>query len=164
VVLGAAALGVSVFLPWCRISGFSYTFLDVDSWRVLPISELVVAGSAAVAAMISVARIKRIGLFLGGVALVLNVVGAFVAARLANVHNNDPYYRIWAVLSVRPALGSGIALLACAVLVVGALSGWPVTIHRPTPGVTGKLVHAESMPTDALHGIPRQFRVNDDFD
>jgi hypothetical protein len=165
VVLGSAALCVSVFLPWCRISGFTYTFLDVDSWRALPIAEVVVAGGSAAAAMISLSRIKRIGLFLGGVGLLLNLVGAFVAARLANVHNGDPYYRIWAVLSVRPAWGGEIAFLTSGVLIIGALSGWPVTIsHRPTPAGTGTTLHPELTTTDALHGIPRQRRVDDDFD
>ncbi len=164
VVLGSAALCVSIFLPWCSISGFTYSFLDVDSWRALPIAEVVVAAGAAIAAVTCLSKIKRIGLLLGGSALVLNLAGAFVAAHLANVHNNDPYYRIWAVLSVRPAWGGGIAILASVILLVGALSGWTVQItHRQSPAVTGTMAHSESAPVDALHGIPRQFRVNDDF-
>jgi hypothetical protein len=157
VVLAAAAICVSVRLPWCRISGFNYTFLDVDSWKVLPTMELVIAIGAAGAAILRLSKIKRIALFLGGTTLVLNAVGAFVAARLANVHNTDPYYRIWAVLSVRPALGAFIALGAAFVLMVGGLSRWAVGISvRGTQLSTAKSLYSEGTTVDALHGIPKQ--------
>ncbi len=157
VLFASAAIAISVRLPWCRISGFTYTFIGVDSWKVLPITELAVATGAAGAAILRLPKIKRIGLFLGGSALVLNVVGAFVAARLANVHNTDPYYRIWAVLSVRPAPGLLVALLGAIILIVGGLSRWAVgrsvrDIHLGTV----KSHHSERTTTDALHGIPRQ--------
>jgi hypothetical protein len=159
VVLASAAICISVLLPWCRISGFTYTFFGVDSWKVLPIMELVTATGAAFAAIFRLSKIKRIGLFLGGTALVLNVVGAFVAARLANVHNNDPYYRIWAVLSVRPAGGALVALLAASTLIVGGLSRWAVNVSVcGTQGGTTRSVYSGSTTTtaNALHGIPRQ--------
>jgi hypothetical protein len=163
VILGSAALCGSVFLPWCRINGFTYTFLDVDSWKVLPIAELVVISGAVIAAMIRLARIKRIGLFLGSTALGLNVAGAFVAARFANVHNPDPYFRIWAVLSVGPAWGGWVALLACGVLLVGSLSRWLVcgTILGVAPAGTGASLHSEHTAGGNVHGIPIQRRAND---
>jgi hypothetical protein len=159
VVLASAAIGSSVLLPWCRISGFTYTFVGVDSWKVLPTMELIAATGAASAAIFRLSKIKRIGLFLGSTALVLNVAGAFVAARLANVHNSDPYYRIWAVLSVRPAWGALVALLAASTLVVGGLSRWAVNMSVRGPQVgTSKSLYSETgtMTTNALHGIPRQ--------
>ncbi len=144
-------------LPWCKISGFNYTFFDVDTWKVLPTMELVVAIGAAGAALLRLSKIKRIGLFLGATTLVLNLVGAFVAARLANVHNSDPYYRVWAVLSVRPEVGAMIALLGAVVLIVGGLSRWAVAMHlRDSQGGTAKPLYTETLTADALHGIPRQ--------
>jgi len=157
VILGSAAICFSALLPWCRISGFTYTFFGVDSWKALPITELVVAIGAAGAALIFLPKIKRIALFLGGMTVVLNAVGAFVAAHLANVHNTDPYYRIWAVLSVRPAWGAFVALLTAAILIVGGLSRWAVKISvRSAVGGSGKPLTSESLMSDALHGIPRQ--------
>ena len=159
VVLASAAICSSVLLPWCRISGFTYTFIGVDSWKVLPIMELIAAIGAASAAIVRLSKIKRIGLFLGSTALALNVVGAFVAARLANVHNTDPYYRIWAVLSVRPAWGALVALFAAGTLIVGGLSRWAVnmSVHSTQVGMA-KSLYSESATTttNALHGIPRQ--------
>jgi hypothetical protein len=124
---------------------------------VLPTMELVIAIGAAGAALLRLSKIKRIGLFLGATTLVLNLVGAFVAARLANVHNSDPYYRVWAVLSVRPALGGLIALLAAAILIVGSLSRWAVgTSLRAAQAGPAKPLYPETLTADALHGIPRQ--------
>ena len=163
VILAAGAVCASVRLPWCRISGFNYTFFDVDTWKVLPTMEVVVAVGAAGAALLRLSRIKRIGLFLGATTLVLNLVGAFVAARLANVHNSDPYYRVWAVLSVRPALGAGIALLAAVVLIVGGLSRWAVsTSVRDHQSAAARPLYSDTLATDALHGIPRQRFAPDD--
>jgi hypothetical protein len=157
VLLGSAAICVSVLLPWCKISGFTYTLLAVDSWKVFPFTELVVAIGSAGAALIFLSKIKRIGLFLGAMTVVLNAVGAFVAAHLANVHNSDPYYRIWAVLSVRPAWGAFVAWLAAIVLIVGGLSRWAVRVSvRTTVGGSGKSLYSESLMNDVLHGIPRQ--------
>ncbi len=157
VVLGAAAICISIFLPWFRVSGFTYTFFGADSWKALPFTELVVAIGAVAAALLFLPKIKRIGLFLGGTTVVLNAAGAFVAAHLANVHNTDPYYRIWAVLSVRPALGAFVAFLAAIVLIVGSLARWSVRMSvRSTVGESAKPLYSESLMSDALHGIPRQ--------
>jgi hypothetical protein len=166
VILGSAVLCVSVFLPWYRISGFTYTFLDVDTWKVLPIAELVVASGAAIAALIRIAGIKRIGLFLGGTAFALNAGGAFVAGRLANVHNPDPYYRIWAVISIGPAWGGWIALLVCVVLIVGAMSRWPARVHVRDIQVGAGQSYSSEIKTSAagLNGIPLQpHALGDDF-
>lgn len=163
VVLGAGVLSISVFVPWYRISGFTYTFFDVDSWRALPITELVLAAGSVVAALIQVARIKRIGLVLGGGALVLNVAGAFAAGRLANIHNPDPYYRIWTVTSIAPAWGGILALVVCAVLIVGASSRWSAchSLRAPTQRV-GRPVYQEIPAGKDVHGIPLQPHIGGD--
>ncbi len=161
VIGGSALLSVSVFLPWCRISGLTYTFMRVDDWKALPIAELVVAGAAVLAAMISLNRIKRIGLVLGGTALALNLAGAFVAARLANVHNPDPYFRIWAVITIGPAWGGWLALFTCVILIGGALSRWSARLsyHGPAEGAS-RSIDSERAEGGDLHGIPKQFRAN----
>jgi hypothetical protein len=166
VILGSAALAASAFLPWCRIWGYNYTFVGVDDLKVLPYAELVIAAAAVVTAMIHLAWIKRTGLFLGATALPLNLVGVFAGARLANVHNADPYFRIWAAISVLPQLGLWVALLACGVLIAGGLSRWTVcTAFRTSHGHVDKSVHSETSGGDPLHGIPRQPRVGfDDLD
>ncbi len=165
-VLGSAVLCVSVFLPWCRISGFTYTFFAVDSWKVLPIAELVVSTGGIVGAMIRLARIKRIGLVVGGTALALNVVGSFVAARLANVHNTDAYFRIWAVISVAPAWGGWVALLTSCVLIVGSMSRWSVCITiRDTASETSKSPYIAAPTGETVYGVPRQSHADDtDYD
>jgi hypothetical protein len=156
VALGSASLCISAFLPWCRIWGLSYTFFRVDDWKVLPASELGIAAGAVVASLIRLAWIKRIALFLGSTALVLNMVGLFVGAHLANVHNSDPYFRIWAAISVWPELGMWIALLACGLLIVGGLSPWQVCISTRGAAVeTGRSLYHESVGKD-VHGIPMQ--------
>jgi uncharacterized membrane protein len=166
VVLGSAVLCISVFLPWCRIYGFTYTFFGVDDWKVLPIAELVVATGASVAAMIRLPQIKRIGLLAGGTALALNMVGAVVAGRFANVHNTDLYFRIWAVISIGPAWGGWIALLACGVLIVGALSRWSVcvAIHGTPPAGTGESPHAEDATGENAHVTLRASHDDDLLD
>jgi len=124
-----------VFLPWFTIYGFTYTFFGVDDWKVLPVTELVIATGSAAVAMIYMSHIKRIGLILGGSGLVLNILGSVAAARFADVHNTDTYFRIWAVITVRPAWGGWIALLASGVVFVGALSRWSVwvTLRQTVP-------------------------------
>ena len=162
VICGAGVLSLSVVLPWCRISGFTYTFMDVDDWKALPIAELVVSATAVLAALIRLTRIKRIGLFLGGIALALNLAGAFVAARLANVHNPDPYFRIWAVITIVPAWGGWLALLTCVILIGGALSRWPVRVsyHGPAPGASTS-IDSEHAAGAEIHGIPKQFNADE---
>ena len=49
VIVGVAVLAGSAYLPWCTINGFTYSFFRVDSWKELPIAELVIAGAAVVA-------------------------------------------------------------------------------------------------------------------
>src|ERR1019366_253809 len=105
VVVVSAALSVSVFLPWCTLYGFTYTFMGVDDWKVFPIAELVIATGSVVAAMARLSQIKRIGLILGASGLALNISGSVVAARFANVHNGDIYFRLRAVISIGPAGG-----------------------------------------------------------
>ncbi len=163
VVLGSVVLSVSVFLPWCRINGFTYTFLTVDSWKALPIAEMVIAAGGALAAVIFLAQIKRIGLFVGGTGFALNLVGSDVAARLANVHNPDPYFRIWAVLTVSPAWGGWIALLTSGILIVGALSRWSARVGThgsPSTGI-GESFYSKGSAEDEVHGIPKQLRADD---
>jgi len=162
VVLGCGALCISVFLPWCKVWGVSYTFLSVDDWKALPMAELVMAGGGVVVAVIRVAWIKRVGFVVGLSALTINAVGTFVGARLANVHNTDPYFRIWAAISVLPQWGLWIALLACAALIMGALSGWPVSVAvRGTPPEARPLHHVSATGND-VHGIPIQPPVDHD--
>jgi len=163
VILGAGVLSISAFLPWYRISGFTYTFFDVDGWKVLPIAELAIAAGSVVAALVRVARIKRIGLVLGGGALVLNVSGAFAAGRLANIHNPDPYYRIWTVTSIAPAWGGFVALVACAVLIVGASSRWSACHSlRATTERPGRPLYQENPARKDVHGIPMQSHIGGD--
>jgi hypothetical protein len=163
VVVGCGALCVSVFLPWCKVWGVTYTFLDVDDWKALPMAELVIAGGGVVVAMIHLAWIKRIGLVVGLCALTINAVGMVVGARLADVHNTDPYFRIWAAISVLPQLGLWIALVACVALIMGALSGWPVSIAvRGTPPDRARPLHYVSATSNDVHGIPIQPHVDHD--
>jgi hypothetical protein len=166
VILGSAALAASAFLPWCRIWGYTYTFVGVDDLKVLPYAELAIAAGAVVIAMVRLAWIKRTGLFLGGAALALNLVGTFAGARLANVHNADPYFRIWAAISILPEWGLWVALLACVVLIAGGLSRWTVcTAFRGSHAHVDRPLYAETTAGDPLHGIPRQSRVGfDDLD
>jgi hypothetical protein len=162
VIAGAAVLSLSVVLPWCRISGFTYTFLGVDSWKALPVAEVAVSAIAALAAMISLNQIKRIGLLLGGTALVLNLAGAFVAARLANVHNPDVYFRIWAVITIVPAWGGWLALLTCTVLIWGALSRWSVRVsYQGTAQEVSRSIDSERAASGEIHGIPKQFEADE---
>lgn len=164
VVLGAVILCISACQPWSRIWGLTYTFVSVDDWRFLPVAEFVIAGASVLVAMIHLAWIKRIGLVLGTSALVLNVVGVVAGARLADVHNSDPYFRIWAATSVVPQRGLWIALLTCGVLIGGGLSGWSATMSvRDTSGDKGRSLHYASPAGDELHGIPRQRRTDDDM-
>ncbi len=163
VLLGAAALCISAYQPWSRIWGLTYTFVNVDDWRFLPMAELVVAAGSVVIAVVHLGWIRRTGLVLGASALVLNVVGVVAGARLANVHDSDPYFRIWAATSVVPERGLWIALLTCAVLIAGALSGWSATTTvRDTPGDRGRSLQHVSTAGDQLRGIPRQRRADDD--
>lgn len=166
VILGSAALAVSAFLPWCRIWGYNYTFVGVDDLKVLPYAELVIAAGAVVTSMLRLAWIKRTGLVLGGTALTLNLVGTFAGARLANVHDADPYFRIWAAISVLPQLGLWVALLACIVLIAGGLSRWTVcTAFRGNHAEVHRSLYPATTTGDPLHGIPRQSRVGfDDLD
>ena len=153
VVVGSAALCVSAFLPWCTINGLTYTLFDVDSWKWLPIAELSVAAGAVVAAMVRLRRIKRIGLIVGSSGLVVNVVGAWVAARLANVRNTDQYFRIWAVITIRPAAGGWLALLTCIVLIAGALTRWSVrtTVRVTVPENPDQSPHFEGKAGRRVH-------------
>jgi hypothetical protein len=166
VILASAALAASAFLPWCRVWGYTFTFVGVDHLKVLPYAELALAAGAVVIAMIRLPWIKRTGLFLGGTALALNLVGTFAGARLANVHDADPYFRIWAAISVLPELGLWVALLACLILIAGGLSRWTVcTAFRANHTESHRLPYSEIPTGDPLHGIPRQSRVgSDDLD
>jgi len=153
VLVGSAALCISAFLPWCTINGLTYTFFDVDSWKWLPIAELGVAAAAFVASLVRLSRIKRIGLIVGSSGLVVNLVGASVAARFANVRNTDQYFRIWAVMSIRPNVGGWIALLTCVAMIVGALTRWSVgTTFRPSvPEPPGESPHFEGKAGKRVH-------------
>ena len=166
VILGSAALAVSAFLPWCRIWGYTYTFVGVDKLKFLPYGELVIAAGAVVIVMVRLAWVKRTGLFLGGMALMLNAVGVFAGARLANVHNADPYFRIWAAISVLPQPGLWVTLVACLVLIAGGLSRWTVcTAFRGSHAEVSRSLYSAAPTGDPLHGIPRQARVGfDDLD
>jgi hypothetical protein len=128
--MGLAVVGASVFLPWVTIYGYSYTFFGVDGWKVLPIAQLiVVAGGVVVAAFGPLHRVKLIGAIAGVAVFLLDVVGAFVAAQLANVHETDPPFpRIRAAITIGPAWGGWLGLLACGVVLVGALANWPATV------------------------------------
>ena len=92
------------------------------------------AAGAVVAAMVHLRRIKRIGLIIGTSGLVVNVVGAWVAARLANVRNTDQYFRIWAVITIRPAAGGWLALVTCIVLIAGCVDTLVGPYHRARDG------------------------------
>jgi hypothetical protein len=130
-VAGLAVIGATVFLPWLSIYGYSYSFLNVDSWEVLPVAQLVVVLGAGVGAFVSLHHVKRIGVLAGGSVLLLNIVGAIAGAQLANVHNTDQYFRIWAVLTVRPEWGGWLGLLACGVVLIGARSNWTAVLTVP---------------------------------
>jgi len=130
VVVASAVLGISAYLPWCRINGFTYSFFTVDSWKALPITELVIAGTAVVASVVRLRQIKRIALIAGFCGLAVNLGGSVVAARLADVHNSDTYFRLWAVITIRPELGGWLALSASVFLIVGASARWSVRATR----------------------------------
>ena len=161
VALGSTALSISVFLPWCRIWGYKYTFFGVDHWKALPVAEIVIAAGGVVVAMIRLVWIKRIAPFVGGSAFALNMVGLFVGARLANVHNADPYFRIWAAISVWPEPGLWVAWLASAVLIVGGLSRWSVStaVRDHAPSTARPLAHTTT-DRDEMYGIPMQPRAH----
>ena len=131
VLAGCAALGLSAYRPWLTINGATYTFFDADGWKPLPIAELVVAAGGALAVLIAVRHVRRIGLAVGVGALALNVIGAVAAARLANIHNPDQYFRTSAILTMRPAWGGWMALIVCFTLIVGASSRWSAVASRP---------------------------------
>ncbi|HUI02367.1 MAG TPA: hypothetical protein VLZ77_02415 [Acidimicrobiales bacterium] len=137
VLVGCAALGLSANRPWLTINGVTYTFFNADGWKALPLAELVVAAGGAVATLIAVRQVKRIGLAIGFAALLVNVVGAVVAARLANIHNADQYFRTSADLTMRPAWAGWMALATCAVLLVGASSRW--SAQGPRTGQAARL-------------------------
>jgi hypothetical protein len=141
VIGGAVVICGAAFFPWCTINGLTYTFFDVDSWNGLPIAEFVVAAGAVIGSLFFVTRIKRIGLILGSTGLFANVVGAAVAARLANVHNSDQYFRVWAVMSIRPAWGGWLALTASLVVLVGAASRWSSHARQPVVAIDGAPLH-----------------------
>jgi len=129
-VLTAAGgvLAVAVFLPWCRVDGYPFTFYDADRLKALPVAELVVVGAAVVAGWVSLSRIKRIGRVAGVTVFACNVFGAVTAARLADVHNGSTYFRIQAAITLTPQWGAWVALVAGAVVVLGAMSNWPATL------------------------------------
>jgi hypothetical protein len=128
-VTGSAVVAASVFLPWVTIYGYTYTFFGVDGWKALPIAQLiVVAGGVVVAALGSLHRVKLIGAIAGGSILLLDFVGAFAAAKLADVHSAN---RVAAAITIGPAWGGWLGLLACGVVLVGALSSWPAVLTVP---------------------------------
>ncbi|MGA2519796.1 MAG: hypothetical protein ABSG81_03145 [Acidimicrobiales bacterium] len=136
VVAGAAVIAATVFLPWASVSGYTYTFLGVDSWKVLPVGELVVVAAGAIASMVWLGHVKRIGLLVGGAVLVLDTAGWFAAARLADVHNTDTYFRIWAAITVRPAWAGWIGVAAGFCLLTGAAANWAPLRSEPGPDTT----------------------------
>jgi len=131
ILAGCALLWESVSHPWLTINGLTYTFLDVDSWKVLPVAELVVVAGGGLAAVVASKHVKRIGLVIGFSALTLNVVGAVVAARLADIHNSDQYFRLQAIMTIRPDWGGWAALGTCVVLIVGSASRWSARVSAP---------------------------------
>ena len=122
VLVGCGALAFSASRPWLTINGVTYTFFNADGWKALPTAELAVAAGGALAALMAVRHVRRIGLAIGLTALVLNVVGAVVAARLANIHNPNQYFRTSAILTMRPNWAGWMALLVCVALILGSAS------------------------------------------
>lgn len=139
VVVGCALLlAISVFMPWCSLAGctgaclvftrYSYSFMTVDRWIELPIAELTIVAAGLIGVWRFPRYIKPIGKVLGIVALALNILGAFIAAADANVHNPDPYFRIRAVVSFGPSWGGVVAIFACLVLIVGGFANWTALV------------------------------------
>ena len=174
VLAGCGALALSASRPWLVINGATYTFFNADGWKALPVAELVVAGGGALATLIGLRYVRRVGLAIGVGALVLNVVGAVVAARLANIHNPNQYFRTSAILSMRPAWGGWMALGICVTLIIGASSRWSAAASGPEKAVRAdepvyfegaagqhtflslsELYHADETSASPAPGLPR---------
>lgn len=140
VVACSAILVVTVFLPWCTIVGYTFTFMGADGWRWIPITEVVVAAGAIIGAWRLPGFIRPIGQWTGSSALILNVVGAVVADKYANI-DTDPILRVRAAISIGPAWGGWLALMACLALIVIGFSHWSPT--EPIEHVSAQAIEAQ---------------------
>lgn len=159
ILVGCALLWESASHPWMTINGSTYTFFDVDGWKALPIAELVVVTGGGLAALVASKYVKQIGLVIGFSALALNIVGAVAAARLGNIHNSDQYFRLQAIMTIRPAWGGWLAMATCVALIIGAASRWSARVSASRNGKTfegemefeGRIGHRAHVPLALSH-------------